>query len=83
MLLLFSSGYPLNSLGSVVLDLDTVQVDLDATVGATHTLETSLSSYLELTVDLTAGARQSEQPIPRRHYIWVYDIHGVKTDVIS
>lgn len=82
MLLLFSSSAPLNDLGSVQLDL-AVNLLADVSIGAAVSIEVQLTSSLNVYADLFSSPRQSEVPAPRRHYIWVHDIHGVRVDVIA
>lgn len=72
---------PENMLSAVAEGVLTIAADL---TGQNSTNLTAVAEgELTITADLTAERPPLEGEVPRRFYIWVYNLAGVKVDVIA
>jgi len=69
---------PLSALAEGVLD-----IHADLTGIASTNLSAVAEGLLTIEADLTAERPPLEAEVPRRFYIWVYNLAGVQVDVIA
>jgi hypothetical protein len=83
-ILFFGSAYPPNDLGGITLEGQAnLDLDLDILTSTKALGVLTLEGSVNLSLGIVVSAIPVTAPLPPRHMIWIYDLLGVRVDVIA